>query len=513
MKKTIALILSIVLCLSLFAGCGGTEETKKAGGFSLGYAKADVTPGLDIPLDGYTGNDSAQYRRSKSNEWPFYAVCVAFTDANDKTMILVTLDMLNAYMSDSMRNAISSETGVPKDCIMFHVTHNHSGPSLRVDYPTVAPYISQLTSGVLTAAKAAMDNRLPVTGMQTTFARPEGCNSERHYLLADGSYQSYGVGSVPKDQIIGHYGVADNLLQLVKFTREGGKDVVMVNWQGHPPSTNPTTIATSNYPGVLRNYLESNMNCESVFILGGSGNLNNGSQIAGEMRFDGYQQLAQNLGAAAVEAAASFTKRSLDNIRIKERMLVLNDRYGGASKVWIYAISMGDFALVTAPFEIFDDNAVAVRESSAYAMTFYATCCNGSNGYLPTPPSYDWKITYESRITNFPAGTAETVQKELMEMLVELASEGGYQAVEKAVDYYQGEFESKSDGVVYQITDPGNTGNYTVVENNFYAFQVFAGAKIKNMLCNDAALVQQILQKETVEFLFNEQNVVVGIKE
>lgn len=518
MKKYIALILAAVLICSLFAGCGGSgnaDETAPAGNgtMSLGYAKADVTPSTSIPLDGYQGNDSAQYRWSASTEWPFYAVCVAFTDAKGNSFLLATLDMLNAYMADSMRDAIAAEIGIPKGNIMFHCTHNHSGPSLRIDAPEVTQYINQLTSGVMVAAKKAMEDRKPVTGMATTYARPEGCNTERHYLLADGSYQSYGVGSVPKDQLIGHYGVSDNLLQLVKFTREGGKDVVMVNWQGHPPGTSPNTIATSNYPGVLRNYLETNMNCEAVFILGGSGNLNNNSQIAGEIRHDDYQQLAQNLGAAAVEAAANFTERSLGDIHIKEREMALTDRDNGVRKVWIYAISLGDFALVTAPFEIFDDNAVAVRESSPYAMTMYASCCNGSNGYLPTPPSFDWKITYESRTTSFPKGTAETIQKELTEMLSEVASESGYQAVEKAEDYYQGEFEPKSDGVIYLVTDPGNLGNYKVVENNFCAFQLIAGSKIKNMLCNDAELTKQILAKTQVELLFNEQNVVVGIKE
>lgn len=519
MKKYLAMILAAVLVLGLFAGCGGSgsmEETAPAGSgtMSLGYSKADVTPPLDMPLDGYQGNDSAQFRRSKANEWPFYAICVAFTDANNKTFMLITLDMLNAYMADSMREAVHKETDVPKENIMVHVTHNHSGPSLRVDYPTVTPYINQLTSGVLAAATEALKNRAPITGMYTTYARPEKCNTERHYLLADGSYQSYAVGSVPKDQIIGHYGVADNLLQLVKFTREGAKDVVMVNWQGHPPGTSPNTIATSNYPGVLRNYLETNLNCEAMFILGGSGNLNNDSQIKSDVSHGGdYQVLGQTLGAAAVEAVANFTERNLDSVRILEREMSLDDRNGGVRKVWLYAISLGDFAMVTAPFEIFDDNAVAVREASPYAMTMYASCCNGSNGYLPTPPSFDWKITYESRITDFPQSTAETVQETLTGMLAKIASESGYQAVEKPTDYYQAAFEPKTNGKTYSIIDPGNTGMYTAAQNNFFAFQVLDGSSIKNLLCSDEELTRQILSKTQVQLVFNEQNVVVGIVE
>ena len=100
MKKYLAIILAAVLVLGLFAGCGGSgnaDETEPAGSgsFSVGYGKADVTPSTSIPLDGYQGTSSAQYRWSASTEWPFYAICTAFTDAKGNTVLLATLDMLN----------------------------------------------------------------------------------------------------------------------------------------------------------------------------------------------------------------------------------------------------------------------------------------------------------------------------------------------------------------------------------------------------------------------------------
>ena len=189
MKKILSLLLCLVLCAGIFAGCGEEKQEAGSGTFQVGYGVADVTPTESIPLDGYSGTDSALYRRSASTEWPLQVVTIAFTDEKNQTLLFITLDFLNAYMADSMRDAISNDTGIPKDHIMFHVTHNHSGPSIRVDHPAVAPYINQLTSGVLTSAKAALEDRKSATGLYTTFARPENCNTERHYLLADGSYQ------------------------------------------------------------------------------------------------------------------------------------------------------------------------------------------------------------------------------------------------------------------------------------------------------------------------------------
>ena len=505
----IAVLLIVVLSVGLLSGCSDNKKQS----LSVGYAKVDVTPTESLPLGGYQGSNSSAFRWSTAIEWPFSAICVAITDGNGNSVLLITLDMLNATMADGLRSSLTSITGIPKENIMIHVTHNHSGPALGEDAPAITAYISQMTNGVISAAKAALDNRLPVTGMQTTYTRPVGHNTDRHYLLADGSYQSYSVGTVPKANLIGHYGVADNLLQLVKFTREGGKDVVFVNWQGHPPGTDPNTIATANYPAVLCDYLNKNLNCESIFFLGGSGNLNNNSQIDGDIIHNDYQELGQGLGKAAVEAAKNFTERNISELRVKEKMLQLKNRNYGANKVWVYAITVGDLAIVTAPFEIFDDNAVAVRENSDYAMTMYLSCCNGSNGYLPTPPSYGWEITYESRITNYPEGTAEIVQDELIGLLKEISTESGYQTVEKAADYYQGEFTPKTDGVTYINPAPGDMSLYKAVKNGFFAFQVINNGVIKNMLCNDEALVKEILSKTEIKFLFNEQSVVVGIAE
>ena len=241
MRRVLSFLLVAVLSICLLSGC--SNQKNQADKLSIGYAKVDVTPTESLPLGGYQGASSSEFRWSTAVEWPFNATCIAITDGNGVSVLLITLDMLNATMADGLRSSLTSITGIPKENIMIHVTHNHSGPAINDDAPVINTYINQMTNGVISAAKGALANRLPVTGMQTTYTRPVGHNTDRHYLLADGSYQSYSVGTVPKANLIGHYGVADNLLQLVKFTRDGGKDVVFVNWQGHPPGTDP------GYPG------------------------------------------------------------------------------------------------------------------------------------------------------------------------------------------------------------------------------------------------------------------------
>ncbi len=79
----------------------------------------------------------------------------------------------------------------------------------------------------------------------------------------------------------------------------------MINWQGHPKGSSPNsyTTATSNYVGVLRDRVEAALDCESLFFLSGSGNVNNNSQIPEEAAIaENYIILGEKLAEHAVEA-------------------------------------------------------------------------------------------------------------------------------------------------------------------------------------------------------------------
>lgn len=515
MKQICVCLLIAAMCLNLFAGCSMKEESATKPILSIGFGKADVTPKVSLPLDGYgsTGANAAKNRWSTAQEYPFHALCVAFTDAQDKTVLFITMDLLNAFMADGMRDAVANATGVPKAQIMVQCTHNHSGPALRMSSkPEVVEYLGQLTQGVLAAAQAALEDRKTVLQMYTAFSRPEGINAVRHYLLENGTYAGDNFGDFKSAPIVGHASVADNLLQLVKFTREGGKDVVLVNWQAHPRSTNPKTIATSNYPGVLREYLEENMNCEALFVLGGSGNLNSSSRIEGEIRHKDYKEHGRLLGEEAMQAAEHFTEMPLSELCFEEYVAGVSTYSGVQKKVWVYGISIGNFAMITAPFEIFDTNAVAVREASPYQMTFYASCCNGSNSYLATPPSYHWETrSYEARSGKWPEGAAEELQGQLTMVLQDLFATTGNQEIEKADGYLQPEFVPATDGVTYVNPTPGDTDAYTPVANGYYSFRLTDEQVQRTFLARDVELVERVLSAEKIQLVFDEQNVVVDI--
>ena len=91
MKKLITLLLCAVMLLGIFSACAksGEEDVaeEKIESFSVGYAKADITPTDSVPLRGY---GDAMERFSEGFLEPMYTTCVAFADS-DGTKVLLSI--------------------------------------------------------------------------------------------------------------------------------------------------------------------------------------------------------------------------------------------------------------------------------------------------------------------------------------------------------------------------------------------------------------------------------------
>lgn len=509
MKRLVALLLALIQCCLLLA-CGQQEPQQ----FQVGFSKRDITPKVSLPLDGYSGANAAQFRWSDFVEKPLYATCTAITDEKGETLLLITLDLLNATIADTLAAAVAEDTGVPADRILIHATHTHSSVAISVPDPAVIDYLSHLTESVILLSKEALADRKPVETLETGFARTECCNSVRHYLLSNGEYIAYTAAKLPAGATwYGYTSEADNLLQAVRISRRDGKDILLVNWQAHPcADVNKKTI-TADYPGILREELETKMDCHAVYIQGGAGNLMTGTELASEkLKHDrNYHQLGQLLAEKTTEALTQGRAVSVTDICFGKKELELQTKYGDIRNVLLRGFSIGDFALVTAPFEIFDTNAMAVKESSPYQMTFYASCCGGSNGYLPTPESFDWVQAYEARITQFPKGTAEQVQTAQIQLLVDMFATTGQTAAEKPAGYVRPVAQPESNGLQY-YTGATSLEDFQPAKNGFYAFEATDQKGNRHtLLLQDLQLAQQLLTQRQAEYLFDPQGVVVGI--
>jgi len=513
MKRLLCIAISTILVLAIFAGCstnGGQQETTNniAGVFSVGYGNVDISPEQPVYLRGY--GSLYEERTSTGVADRLYGTCVAIQDASGNRALLISLDLLGADTGviHPIRKEIAEATGIPFDNIMVCCSHSHTGPDMG-DFT----YRELLAKCMLDISKAALEDLKPAT-MEIAFCRPEGYNFVRHYLLIDGTYRGEGVGSVPRADVYGHYGKADNMLQMVRFNREGDKPVILMNWQGHPRSADPYSIttATSNVAGIMRRTVEESLDCYTSYFLGGSGNANNDSQIASEIAYNNYIEVGEGLGREAIEAAKNFQSVNTADIQVAVTYLDVSGVESDAGAPY-YAMSFGDVAFAFAPNEIFDTNAMAVRDNSKFKMTFFSSCSNESYGYLPTDPSFDWVHHYEVRITKYPKGTALVVQNMLSSLLDKCFVATGFEEAPKAEGYVTPEFVPYSNGIVYINPTPGDTSAYVEVENGFCKIVMLEGTSSRWFLALNKEVAQEVLTYPSGKLLLNEQNVVVGIEQ
>ena len=248
MKKIVSILLVAVLLLGLCAcgaastaeGGAAAETTDAAGGgFRVGYGKADITPEGPVGMGGYGRSD----QRLSTGVLSYRDVtCVAISDANDNTILVYGMDLCGSGDAYRFATNVSDATGVPVDNIVMSASHTHSAPDYGVATSGQGAALNKLKKGLIKAAETAMEDRKEAT-MYAGSAKATGLNFVRRYVMVDGSYagDNYGNHSLG---CAGHETEGDHQLQLLKFTREGGKDIISLPLCERENSTLQFTRAT-----------------------------------------------------------------------------------------------------------------------------------------------------------------------------------------------------------------------------------------------------------------------------
>jgi len=483
MKKLLSILLLVTLTLSLF-GCTandpnpstevpastGTSAQGATGKFMVGLGRADITPRESVPLAGY-GNTAM--RMSTGFLDFLYTTCVAFTDAEGNTVLLFNNDLINtnATVADAARSSIAGTLGLSVDNVLISATHTHSGPDQGSNLPSIQRYRAYLIQRMKEAALAAMEDRKPAE-MYIASGEVLNLNFVRHYIMNDGSYVGDNFGDASGKTYVKHTSEADHILQLVKFTREGGEDILLSNWQQHQTEVGGTKgnryDISADIAGYYRSILEAKLNCKLAYFTGASGNVNPTSRIPAEKLYDNHDVIGTKLAEGAMEVAKNFQKaetgkvqalgqvyagkvnHSEDDKIIHARLIAdlfaeqnnaslcmkegrqygINSAYhangilskatlGETYDVDMNAFAIGDVGFITAPYEMFDTNGVEIKEGSPFKMTFVVTCANGAIGYIPSALGYSHGC-YGADTGKFEAGTGEILAQEYVKMLTKL---------------------------------------------------------------------------------------------
>ena len=445
--------------------------------FKVGYNRQIVNPTEPVPLQGYSNEPQ---RLHKAITEDICATAVAYSDGTTTVLTIGTdlCTLLEPFATDA-RKAVCAATGLTEEQVFIAATHTHSGPALnRDDFESIVRYRQEFQDGVVLAAQEAIADLKPAK-MYAGSIETEKLNFVKHYKVRDNKTGEVSVigdqyGTEVGKTYIDHMTKADTTLHVVKFTREGGKDVVIANFRAHPHFTGGYTKydLSSDFIGAFRMAFEAMYDCHCVYFQGACGNLNSSTRLAGERLYTTCRSHGMGLAAAAYECIQKRMKEvAVAPIKTKQVKFYADINHSKnhlaevGQKIWamwretydkkkceeeaapygihsiyhawaIYAnstrtreehglmvlnaVSLGEeLAFVTFPGELFDSLSVRMEDNSPFKTTLLLGYCYHHINYLPSMAAFKYG-SYEVDTTRFKPGTGEEVADTYVEMLKEL---------------------------------------------------------------------------------------------
>ena len=453
------------------------SETKT---IRVGFGAGNITADWPIGLQGL-GNEST--RISTENIGSIYIYCVAITDSKDETVLIMSIDAGGGGFHADIFPSIEKEFGIPRDHMLLSALHQHSTPYGGERYEAL------LASAGVEAVRQALADRAPAT-MYTNKVTTEALSFVRQYIAKDpdGSI----VGDNYNDPIGREYGYkcheseSDKEMRLVKFVREEGKKpIIMVNFQAHPHmgafGAN-ITKQHADWPGIMRDLVADALNAHCIYFSGAGGNLNSTSRIAEENISRNWKHHGIRAADYVIRAEKTYQEAKLDDIRLKvvtnpyptnhsldhlleeatyihnlrkenfeqakaevknyyprlhsiyhATSIVVKASRGPSYDLTIGAISIGDVAFTSHPYEMFDTNGMELRDGTVgnpnyapeaqkenpFPMTFVCTLSNGHLGYVPSLLGYT-NGGYSTDIAYLAPGAGEQLVTDYLDILNEL---------------------------------------------------------------------------------------------
>ncbi len=441
-----------------------------------GFSRVNITPMMGIDLAGY------YQERHADGVLDDLELNVLALECNGKKAVLVSADLL--YMvnevSEDFKALISEKTGIDEDAIMLHGTHTHTGPYLRKtsDDPLWIEYFEFVRKRVLDAVTFALADLKPAK-MGWAIGNAPNIAFIRRFRMKDGGVQTN--PGVNNPDIVAPIGDVDERVNVVRFDREGGDTIVMVNFGDHPDTVGGCKISC-DWPGFLRRTVEQAIDgTKCIFFNGAQGDVNhvNVHPTGGFLNdtFNDFDDVSRGYGHArymgrvvaggVLQVYDKVKYVDVDSINYMERLIkipsnmpapeemeeayyinqmhedgrdaelpykgmMLTTKVAEAARkiklehgpeyfdMKLHGLTIGEVAFVGIPGEPFTGIGRGIKDGEGFALIMPACCTNGSQGYFPMKDAYD-EGGYEAGSSVFRAGVAELMVAEGKELLKNLA--------------------------------------------------------------------------------------------
>ncbi|MFC2076946.1 neutral/alkaline non-lysosomal ceramidase N-terminal domain-containing protein [candidate division KSB1 bacterium] len=444
-----AAVFSLVLMLMSTCFNPVRAEAQEFGSrLQAGLAKTDITPSESLYMGGYALRENP----SDGVFGKLFIRTLVFDDGQ-KQLAIVESDIIDYPDSESLRNLIATETGIPVDHILLGSVHNHSAPVLggrNEDSKWDGAFAGKLVETVRAAIKdlepvriasgsgysrIGLNRRKVVEGSisQKTF-------DENYFSQFYGEHQTDSpveivepggvirLGANPEGPIDDEVGVMriDSMDGTPKGifvsyachgTSLGGRnDSVSPEWMGHMLER-----VEEKLPGVT-----------GIFAQGACGDIN--PRFVGGL--EGYEDNLENTAALGYEISREvvrvfegcLTAEAIDpTIRLVHKDILCPRHYRELSKnfrnttvtVPTTAVRIDNFTLVSFPGELFHEIGLRIKAAAPTGSACVIGYCNGHLGYLPTQKAFS-EGGYEPAGSQFAPVSEQVYVEEVKKMLIEL---------------------------------------------------------------------------------------------
>ena len=438
-----------------------------------GFSRVNITPPLGIDMGGYF------IQRIADGILDNLEINTLALRKQDKTVLLMAFDTLGMWKEyvERLKDAITKATDIPADAILIHSTHTHTsgrlgnGPALTPQETAYGEYVLQ--ASVTAAVNAIQDLKNSKLGLGVSEAKHIAFN--RRYLMKDGSTRTN--PGVNNPDIVQCIGLLDEQVNVLRFLREDGSNLVIVNFGNHPDTIGGTKIS-ADWPGFTRRTLERALeNTKCIVFNGAQGDINHVNVFpkGGDLNdmfldFDnvsrGYghsRHLGNVLAGAVMQVYDKVTFTNVDELNYVQKTIFVRSNkpkteemeearyihqmhmngkdselpYAGmllttavadaARKIRmenspdylplpLSAIKIGNIAFVGIPGEPFAGIGIALKETEGWDMILPCCMANAKEGYFPMKDSYE-EGGYEAKSSPFASGVAEQIIQEGVSLL------------------------------------------------------------------------------------------------
>lgn len=418
----------------------------------IGYCREDFSPDGPVRMN---------YQLTSTYVLEPICVTALSLSQGNKRALIISMDLRNIYKSfiSKALPMVTEATGIPANSVIFTCTHNHSCPEVMIySDDAIRDWGDRIGfPAIVWAAKNAIADEKPVTGMAGGKACTENISFVRRYMRQDGTWAGIASGNPSKAPIVAHESDADPELRAVRISREGGKDLILVNYQLHAAGAlgKLKDAINADFVGPLRDELEADGDCHVLYLQGACGNINYSTRIEEEKPLmpKDHRQVGHTLAQVTRQALSQAQQLCPGDLELRNVLMdcpvnhttdhlapmaqAITDepdpekqkemmaqsgihsrflrkaiiRRAGMPQTQpmeLAAVSFGDMAIAFASVEMFDTNGKQLRAASPFPMTFSCGYSLNCHGYMPSAQAFPHG-EYEADICRFLPGTGENI--------------------------------------------------------------------------------------------------------